>query len=116
MRPQLVEAALDGLPDVGTVIDIGAGTGAISLALAARRPDAHVIAIDGDHAVLDRAPAKAGADRVAWTLGGATELPISDATADRVTCSLLLHHLTTASELAAQRNCLPCATARRPPT
>lgn len=103
-RPQLVEAALDELPDGGTVIDIGAGTGAISLALAARRPDANVIAIDGDPSVLDRARAKAGADCVTWTLGDATELPISDATADRVTCSLLLHHLTTASKLAALRD------------
>ena len=102
-RPVLTEATVTDVIDGGTIVDVGAGTGTLSLALAARRPDVHVIAVDGDPAVLDRARAKPGADTVAWTQGDATSLPVSDGSVDRVTCSLVLHHLTTPAKLAALR-------------
>ena len=48
-RPEtevLVERALDRLPQGGTVVDVGTGSGAIALAIKQERPDAHVWATD----------------------------------------------------------------------
>lgn len=102
-RPVLTEEAVADLPDGGVIVDVGAGTGTQSLALAARRRDARVIAVDGDPAVLDRARVKPGADTVEWTHGKGTSLPVADASVDRVTCSLMLHHLTSDAKLTALR-------------
>ncbi|MDO4434201.1 MAG: peptide chain release factor N(5)-glutamine methyltransferase [Alysiella sp.] len=48
-RPEtelLVEAALNKLPENGTVLDLGTGSGIIAISIAAERPDAHVFAGD----------------------------------------------------------------------
>ena len=48
-RPEtetLVEHAMARLPDSGTLVDIGTGSGAIALAVADERPDARVIATE----------------------------------------------------------------------
>ncbi len=48
----LVEAALKVLPQGGTLLDIGVGSGAIALAIAHERPDAQVEGIDFSPAAL----------------------------------------------------------------
>lgn len=48
----LVEAALKVLPQGGTLLDIGVGSGAIALAIAHERPDLHVEGIDLSPAAL----------------------------------------------------------------
>ena len=63
-RPEtevVVEAALDVIADVTepVVVDVGTGTGAIALAVAAERPDARVLAIDASSAAVDLARANA---------------------------------------------------------
>lgn len=55
------------------VLDIGCGTGAFALLLTARGID--VIGVDPALASLDVARAKAGAERVRWMHGDATDLP-----------------------------------------
>ena len=48
-RPEtelLVELAIERLPEGGSVVDLGTGSGAIALAIAKERPDATVVAID----------------------------------------------------------------------
>lgn len=100
-RGRLVEQVLAGLPAGGTIADVGAGTGTLAIALARAVPAATLIAIDGDPEALAIAAAKEGAAAVEWKRGLAGELPLADGSCDRVTMSLLLHHLDAAGKRAA---------------
>lgn len=91
-RPVIVDAVADVSPS--TVVDIGCGTGALSIPIATQLSSARVIGADGDPEVLDIARGKPGADAVEWTEGLAGALPIGDREADVVLTSLVLHHLT----------------------
>lgn len=81
------------LPEGGTVLDVGSGTGTFVLALKQRRPDTKVIGVDGDEEILGLAQAKPGADGVEWKEGLAQKLPLPDRSTDVVTTSLVIHHL-----------------------
>jgi len=100
-RGKLADLAGAGLPQGGTLVDVGAGTGTFAIAFAARRPDARVVGIDGDPEIQALARRKPGADAVDWREGLAGELPLADDSADAVTMSLLLHHLLPADKHAA---------------
>src|SRR3954469_7861984 len=65
-RPLLCERIAAHVPRGGRIVDVGAGTGTVAIAIAARRPDAHVIAVDGDPDVLRLAQRKPRAERVTW--------------------------------------------------
>jgi ubiquinone/menaquinone biosynthesis C-methylase UbiE len=95
-RPTVVETVADASPKV--VVDIGCGTGALSIPIAARLPKARVIGVDGDPEVLDIARRKPGAEAVEWIEGLAGALPIEDGGADIVLTSLVLHHLPLATK------------------
>jgi ubiquinone/menaquinone biosynthesis C-methylase UbiE len=90
-RDRLRAQLLDGLPADGAIVDAGCGTGTLAIALAAG--GARVTGVDPDPEVLALAHAKPGADAVQWREGSATALPVTDASADRVVMSLMLHHL-----------------------
>jgi release factor glutamine methyltransferase len=60
----IVELALDRLPQQGRALDMGTGSGAIAVALAHSRPDAHVTALDVSAAALDVARANAASNNV----------------------------------------------------
>ena len=96
-RPRLVAEVLEGLRPRGVVADVGAGTGTLAALLRAARPDADVIAVDGDEEVLRRAALKG----VRGRHGLADALPMDDRSADRVVMSLLLHHLEPGGKRAA---------------
>jgi ubiquinone/menaquinone biosynthesis C-methylase UbiE len=100
-RPLLAEAVVAGLPASATVVEVGSGTGTLAIALGSARPDAHVLGVDGDEHAQALAQRKRGAERVEWRHGLAGELPLPDASADRVVMSLLLHHLGPAGKRAA---------------
>ena len=57
-RPALVEAVARDLPHGGIAVEVGCGTGSLAIALATARPDASVVGIDGDPAILELARRK----------------------------------------------------------
>jgi len=92
-RAAMRERVSGSLPNGGSVLDVGCGTGTFAIGFASRRPDARVTGIDGDKEILARARAKEGAGAVEWRQGLAGELPLPDESADVATMSLVLHHL-----------------------
>jgi ubiquinone/menaquinone biosynthesis C-methylase UbiE len=92
-REEMLRRLEAEVPEGGTVVDLGCGTGTFALALKERRPDAQVIGVDGDEEILARARAKPGAERIEWREGLAQDLPVEAQSADAVTTSLVLHHL-----------------------
>ena len=100
-RGKLMRQVLADLPGDGRIADVGAGTGTFAIALAQAAPDTTVVAVDGDPEALTIAAAKPGAAAVEWEHGLAAELPLPDQSCDRVTMSLLLHHLDAAGKRAA---------------
>jgi ubiquinone/menaquinone biosynthesis C-methylase UbiE len=100
-RGLLAERVTAALPHGGTVVDVGCGTGTFAIALAAQRPDASAVGVDGDPQVLAIARSKPGAERVDWREGLAGGLDLEDDSADGVVMSLLLHHLEPDAKRAA---------------
>lgn len=95
-EPVLSPAAqrvLDRLPEPPTVLlDLGAGTGSLTLAAAARWPAASLIALDASGAMLALARARAAAGdhdpaRFRWVVADALAMPIDDASVDAVVSS-----------------------------
>lgn len=99
-RPRLVALTCDARP--ATVVDIGCGTGTLAVALARALPGARIVGVDGDPAVLARARGKArelgAAIEYVEALGD--DLGLGDGTVDVVTCTLVLHHLTSPAKHA----------------
>lgn len=100
-RGRLARQVLADLSAGARVADVGAGTGTFAIALAAAAPATTVVAVDGDPEVLALAQAKEGAAAVEWKQGLAGELPLADGGCDRVSMSLLLHHLDAEGKHAA---------------
>jgi len=77
------------------VLDLGAGTGTLTVMIKQACRDADVAGLDGDPGVLTLAREKAAAAGVAirFDQGLATALPYDDGAFDRVLSSLVLHHL-----------------------
>lgn len=79
------------------VLDLGCGTGTLTLMLKAACPGAQVVGLDGDEKVLAQASAKIAASGLGIQLyrGLASAPPFAGRSFDRVVSSLLFHHLTT---------------------
>lgn len=98
MKRALVEIA--DLDDDHRVLDLGCGTGTLTMMISRAYPGAKVIGLDGDPRVLEIARGKAGATGIEWDQGFADRLPYPDGEFDRVVTSLVVHHLDTATKQA----------------
>ena len=85
------------------VLDLGCGTGTLTIMLKQSEPQAKIVGLDGDEDVLSIAQSKAtqaGID-VQWEKGLADHLPYPDDSFDRVVSSLVIHHLITEDKVRA---------------
>ncbi len=82
------------------VLDIGCGTGTLTLLAQEMHPQAELVGLDGDRQVLDIARAKAGRKgaSIQFDEGMAYRLPYPDSSFDRVLSSLMIHHLITSDK------------------
>ncbi|NIA27570.1 MAG: methyltransferase domain-containing protein, partial [Desulfobulbaceae bacterium] len=97
-RERVVKQALirnATVPKDATVVDIGCGTGTLTIWLKQQYPDARVIGVDADPEILAFARNKASvaAADVEFVESNATDLPFNDGSAERVVSSLFFHHL-----------------------
>jgi ubiquinone/menaquinone biosynthesis C-methylase UbiE len=87
------------------VLDVGCGTGDLLLAVKRAVPEARVVGVDGDPAMLARARDKAARAGIEIELhqGLAHEAPFEEESFDRVLSTLVFHHLTTDAKLRTLR-------------
>ncbi|MBI1352794.1 MAG: methyltransferase domain-containing protein [Acidobacteria bacterium] len=90
--PRLIARDLELAPGQRT-LDIGCGPGSLERAVAAVQPAARVVGLDPDPDMLRRARAD-GWEGARFVGGLGQTLPFADASMDRVTMTLMLHHLT----------------------
>lgn len=83
-----------------TVLDLACGTGTLTITAKQRVSGAQVFGLDGDPQILEIARAKARRAGASIQFGDALShsMPYTDASFDRVLCSLFFHHLSTSDK------------------
>lgn len=83
------------VPDGATVLDLGCGTGTLTIWLKQQYPSSRVIGLDADPAILEFARTKADlvSVDVEFIESNATEIPFAAESVDRIVSSLFFHHL-----------------------
>lgn len=87
----LIELA--GLTDSARTLEIGCGTGNLTLMVKRLHPHVEVVGIDPDPLALARATRKASGRSVRFDRGYSQALPYPDESFDRVLSAFMLHHL-----------------------
>ena len=87
------------------ILDVGCGTGTLTILLKKRYPQAEVVGLDGDARILEIAERKAGkaSFRIQFKKGMSYDLPFQNESFDCVVSSLFLHHLTRKNKLKTFR-------------
>lgn len=78
---------------IGSVVDVGCGSGRSLSWLGARRPSLRLLGVDPSRGLLQRARTRL--PRAALALGDGERLPLADGAADLVMASGILHHVRT---------------------
>jgi ubiquinone/menaquinone biosynthesis C-methylase UbiE len=94
---------LTGFEAGDRVLEIGCGTGNLSLLIKRLHPTTEVVGVDPDDKALSRARRKASRQRLAiqFDHGYAQRLPYKDRSFDRVVSAFMFHHLDTDVKRAA---------------
>ncbi len=87
-----------GVGATGLLLELGAGSGAVTRRLSAAMPDATIIALDIDETLLRHA-ASAGA---ALVVGDAARLPLPDSCVDAVLLRYVLQHIADPGQVLAE--------------
>ncbi len=100
-KRRLIEQAR--LAPESLVLDLGCGTGTLTILVKEMHPDVQVIGVDGDERALAIARAKAArrAVNIEFDWGMAQRLSYAKNSFDRVLSSLMMHHLTTEDKVRA---------------
>ena len=77
------------------ILDVGCGTGSLSILIKQMAPAADIVGLDGDSQILEIARSKAKIDglKIHFEQGLSSNLPYPDASFDMVLTSFMLHHL-----------------------
>ncbi|MCB9383057.1 MAG: methyltransferase domain-containing protein [Bryobacterales bacterium] len=89
--PHVIARDLELQPGM-RALDLGCGPGTLAQAALALEPRAKLVGLDPDLSMLRHANAQS-AGKASWASGFVQALPFPDATFDRVTMTLMLHHL-----------------------
>jgi ubiquinone/menaquinone biosynthesis C-methylase UbiE len=100
----LAESFLDfaGPIDGGRTLDLGCGTGSLTLALARRSPGDRISGLDFSAAYIEYARQRIDDPRIDFQVGDACAIPFSDGSFDRVLSLLMLHFVPRAPEAIAE--------------
>lgn len=98
MREERFKSAIVALADPKTgerILDVGTGTGTLSIMLKQACPEADIIGIDVDDDILSRAERKAGRAnaRIRLQHASATNLPFGNSAFNKAVSCLVFHHL-----------------------
>ena len=91
MAPRLVTFA--GVRDGDAVLDVGSGTGALTMAVAAAAPSSRIVGIDPAAPYVAFARTRHPADRVRFEVGDAQQLRFTDGSFDRTLSLLVLNFI-----------------------
>jgi ubiquinone/menaquinone biosynthesis C-methylase UbiE len=92
-----VETALNFCPEAGRVLEVGTGTGRILIEMAKYNPRLSLVGLELSANMLavarENARREGVADRIAFLLADAKQMPFPSASFDAVLCHNMLHHL-----------------------
>ena len=104
LSKQIVEGTAEyvTLPEGGIGLDVGCGSGALTIACAKRNPHAHIVGVDrwgAEYASFSRArceknAAAEGVTNVSFKKGDACKLEFADESFDAVTSNYVYHNIT----------------------